>query len=176
MGPTPEVSETRPEETWLYVVTTEPVLMRSAGVKCPEGKCTRIQTTDAPFRGSELNHTSCEQDGGVGIISPTAGVKGETWWGPSSHLWGKSPLVPWVLPCPPSQDLALAILLLYPCTFTFSLSTGPLQVIFKHVHASLFRYLSKGYRCAVSKGHMHPNAYSNAIDNSQSMERAHMSR
>ena len=37
------------------------------------------------------------------------------------------------------------------------------------------RYLSKGYRCAVLKGHMHPNAYSNTIDNSQSMERTQMS-
>ena len=37
------------------------------------------------------------------------------------------------------------------------------------------RYLSKGYRYAVSKGHMHPSVYSSAIDNSQSMERAQMS-
>ena len=37
------------------------------------------------------------------------------------------------------------------------------------------RYLSKGYRCAVSKGHIHPNVYSSTIDNSQSMERAQMS-
>ena len=37
------------------------------------------------------------------------------------------------------------------------------------------RYLPKGYRCAVSKGHMHLNVYSSAIDNSQSMERAQMS-
>ena len=37
------------------------------------------------------------------------------------------------------------------------------------------RYLSKGYRCAVSKGHMHPNVYSSAINNSQSMKRAQMS-
>ena len=37
------------------------------------------------------------------------------------------------------------------------------------------RYLSKGYICAVPKGHMHPNVYSSAIDNSQSMERGHMS-
>ena len=37
------------------------------------------------------------------------------------------------------------------------------------------RYLSKGYRCAVSKGHMHPHVYSSTIDNSQSMERAQMS-
>ena len=36
------------------------------------------------------------------------------------------------------------------------------------------RYLSKGYRCAVSKGHMHPNVYSSAMDNSH-MERAQMS-
>ena len=34
------------------------------------------------------------------------------------------------------------------------------------------RHLSKGYRCAVSKGHMHPNVYSSTINNSQSMERA----
>ena len=34
------------------------------------------------------------------------------------------------------------------------------------------RYLPKGYRCAVSKGHMHSNVYSSAIGNSQSMERA----
>ena len=37
------------------------------------------------------------------------------------------------------------------------------------------RYLSKGYRCAVSKGHMHPDVYSSTIDNSQRMERAQMS-
>ena len=37
------------------------------------------------------------------------------------------------------------------------------------------RYLSKGYRCAVSKGYMHPNVYSSTINNSQSMERAQMS-
>ena len=37
------------------------------------------------------------------------------------------------------------------------------------------RHLYKGYRCAVSKGHMHPNVYSSTIDNSQSMERAQMS-
>ena len=37
------------------------------------------------------------------------------------------------------------------------------------------RYLSKGYRDAVSKGHMHPHVYSSAINNSQSMERAQMS-
>ena len=36
------------------------------------------------------------------------------------------------------------------------------------------RHLSMGYRCAVSKGHMHPHVYSSAIDNSQSMERAHV--
>ena len=34
--------------------------------------------------------------------------------------------------------------------------------------------LSKGYSCAVSKGHMHPNVNS-TINNSQSMERAQMS-
>ena len=37
------------------------------------------------------------------------------------------------------------------------------------------RYLSKGYRCAVSKGHMHPHVYSSTINKSQSMERAQMS-
>ena len=37
------------------------------------------------------------------------------------------------------------------------------------------RYLSKGYRYTVSKGHMHPNVYSNAINNSQIMERARIS-
>ena len=37
------------------------------------------------------------------------------------------------------------------------------------------RYLSKGYKYAVSKGHMHPNVYSSTINNSQSMERAQMS-
>ena len=31
------------------------------------------------------------------------------------------------------------------------------------------------YRCAVSKGHMHPQVYSSSIDSSQSMERAQMS-
>ena len=36
------------------------------------------------------------------------------------------------------------------------------------------RHLSKGYRCAVLKGHMHPHVYSSTIDNSQSMERAQM--
>ena len=36
------------------------------------------------------------------------------------------------------------------------------------------KYLSKAYRCAVSKGHMHPNVYSSNINNSQSMERAQM--
>ena len=36
------------------------------------------------------------------------------------------------------------------------------------------RYLSEGYRSAVSKGHMPPNVYSSTIDNSQIMERAHM--
>ena len=34
------------------------------------------------------------------------------------------------------------------------------------------RHLSMGYRCAVLKGHMHPNVYSSTINNSQSMERA----
>ena len=37
------------------------------------------------------------------------------------------------------------------------------------------RYLSKGYRYAVSKGHMHAHVYSSTINNSQSMERAQMS-
>ena len=37
------------------------------------------------------------------------------------------------------------------------------------------RHLSKGYRCAVSEGHMHPHVYSSTINNSQSMERAQMS-
>ena len=37
------------------------------------------------------------------------------------------------------------------------------------------RHLSKGYRCAVLKGHMHPHVYSSTINNSQSMERAQMS-
>ena len=37
------------------------------------------------------------------------------------------------------------------------------------------KHLSKGYRRAVLKGHMHPNVYSSTIDNSQSMEGAQMS-
>ena len=37
------------------------------------------------------------------------------------------------------------------------------------------RYLSKGYRYAVSKEHMHPHVYSSTINNSQSMKRAQMS-
>ena len=37
------------------------------------------------------------------------------------------------------------------------------------------RNLSKGYRCALLKGHMYPNVYSSIIDNSQSMEGAQMS-
>ena len=37
------------------------------------------------------------------------------------------------------------------------------------------RHLSTGYRCAVSKGHMHPHVYSSTINNSQSMERAQIS-
>ena len=32
------------------------------------------------------------------------------------------------------------------------------------------RHLSKGYRCAVSKGHMHPHVYSSTVNNSQNME------
>ena len=37
------------------------------------------------------------------------------------------------------------------------------------------RHLSTGYRCAVSKEHMHPHVYSSTSNNSQSMERAQMS-
>ena len=37
------------------------------------------------------------------------------------------------------------------------------------------RYLSKGYKNADSKRHMHPNVYSSALDNRQIMERAQMS-
>ena len=37
------------------------------------------------------------------------------------------------------------------------------------------RHLSKGYRCAVLKGHMHPNVYSSTINNSQSIESTQMS-
>ena len=37
------------------------------------------------------------------------------------------------------------------------------------------RYVSKEYRYAVLKGHIHPNVYSSTINNSQSMERAQMS-
>ena len=37
------------------------------------------------------------------------------------------------------------------------------------------RFLSKGYRYAVLKGHMHSNVYSRTINNSQSMERCQMS-
>ena len=37
------------------------------------------------------------------------------------------------------------------------------------------RYLSKGYRCAVLKGHMNPNGYNSTTNNSQSMVRAQMS-
>ena len=33
------------------------------------------------------------------------------------------------------------------------------------------RHLSKGYRCVVSKGHMHPHVYSSTTNNSQSMEK-----
>ena len=40
-------------------------------------------------------------------------------------------------------------------------------------HTSFNNYPS--YRCAVSKGHMHPHVYSSTINNSQSMERAQMS-
>ena len=34
------------------------------------------------------------------------------------------------------------------------------------------RYLSKGYKTADSKGHLHPNVYSSNVHNSQTMERA----
>ena len=37
------------------------------------------------------------------------------------------------------------------------------------------RHLSKGSRCAVLKGPMHPHVYSSTINSSQSMERAQMS-
>ena len=37
------------------------------------------------------------------------------------------------------------------------------------------RYLSKGYRYAVSKGHTYPNVYSSTLNNSQRMEGAQMS-
>ena len=37
------------------------------------------------------------------------------------------------------------------------------------------RHLSTEYRCAVSKGHMHPHVYSSTMNNSQSIERAQMS-
>ena len=37
------------------------------------------------------------------------------------------------------------------------------------------KYISKGYRCAILKGHMYCNVYSSTINNSQSMERAQMS-
>ena len=37
------------------------------------------------------------------------------------------------------------------------------------------RYLSKGYKNADLKGHMHPNVSSSTINNSQIMERAQMS-
>ena len=37
------------------------------------------------------------------------------------------------------------------------------------------RHLSTGYRCAVSKEHMHHHVYSGTINNNQSMERAQMS-
>ena len=36
-------------------------------------------------------------------------------------------------------------------------------------------YLSKGYKSADFKGHMHPHVYSSTISNSQIMERAQMS-
>ena len=37
------------------------------------------------------------------------------------------------------------------------------------------RYLSKGHRCAVLKGHMHSHVYSSTLNNSPSKERAQMS-
>ena len=37
------------------------------------------------------------------------------------------------------------------------------------------RYLSKGYRDAVLKGHMHPDVHSSSINTSQGMERAQRS-
>ena len=37
------------------------------------------------------------------------------------------------------------------------------------------RYLSKGYKNADLKGHMHLNVYSNTMNNNQSMERDQMS-
>ena len=37
------------------------------------------------------------------------------------------------------------------------------------------RHLTKGYRCAVSKGHVYLHVYTSTINNSQSMERAQMS-
>ena len=37
------------------------------------------------------------------------------------------------------------------------------------------RNLSQGYKSADSNGHLHPNVYSSAINNSQLMERAQMS-
>ena len=37
------------------------------------------------------------------------------------------------------------------------------------------RHLSTGYRCAISKGHMHPHVYSSTIGNNQRMERAQTS-
>ena len=40
---------------------------------------------------------------------------------------------------------------------------------------STARNLSKGYRSGGLKGHIYPNVYSSAFDNSQIMERAQMS-
>ena len=37
------------------------------------------------------------------------------------------------------------------------------------------RHSPTGYKCAVSKGHMHPHVYSSTINNGQSMERTQMS-
>ena len=39
----------------------------------------------------------------------------------------------------------------------------------------MIRYLSKGYRSADSKGHMHPSAYNSTVNNSQIMEGAKVS-
>ena len=39
----------------------------------------------------------------------------------------------------------------------------------------IYPKVSKGYKTTDSKGHMYPNVYSSAINNSQSMEKAQMS-
>ena len=48
------------------------------------------------------------------------------------------------------------------------------RTILRHSNCNA-RHLSKGYRRAVLKGHMHPHDYSTTINNSQSMEKAQMS-